>query len=44
MISFMWWWNAGTSSGYQSWEYAAVYALGASLGAMLGMGASRRMS
>jgi len=44
IISFMWWWNAGTSSGYQSWEYAAVYACGASLGALLGMWASRRLT
>jgi len=44
VISFMWWWNAGTSSAYQSWEYAAVYACGASLGALLGMWASRRLT
>ena len=44
IISFMWWWNAGTSSAYQSWAYAAVYALGASLGALLGMWGSRRLS
>ena len=44
VISFMWWWNAGTASGYQSWAYAAVYALGASLGALLGMWGSRRYS
>jgi len=41
VISFMWWLNAGTSSGYQSWEAAAVYACGASLGAWLGMWGSR---
>jgi hypothetical protein len=44
VISFMWWLNAGTSSEYQSWAYAAVYACGASLGAMLGMWGSRRMT
>ena len=44
MISFMWWLNAGTSSGYRSWEFAAVYACGASLGALLGMWASRRLT
>ena len=42
MISFMWWLNAGTSSGHQSLESAAVYACGASLGALLGMWGSRR--
>jgi uncharacterized membrane protein YfcA len=44
VISYMWWWNAGASSGYRSWEYAAVYACGASLGALLGMWGSRRLS
>lgn len=44
VISFMWWLNAGTSSAYRSWAYAAVYALGASLGALLGMWGSRRLS
>ena len=44
IISYMWWWNAGTSSAYQSWEYAAVYACGASLGALRGMWASRRLT
>jgi uncharacterized membrane protein YfcA len=44
MISFMWWLNAGTSSGYRSWEFAAVYACGASLGALLGMWGSRRLT
>ena len=44
VISFMWWLNAGTSSGYQSWAYAAVYACGASLGALLGMWGSWRLS
>ena len=44
LISFMWWGNAGTSSGYQSWEYAVAYGAGASLGASLGMWASRRLS
>jgi uncharacterized membrane protein YfcA len=44
IISFMWWWNAGTSSGYQSWEYAVAYGAGASLGALLGMWGSRRLS
>jgi uncharacterized membrane protein YfcA len=44
MISFMWWLNAGTSSGYQSWEYAVAYGVGASLGALLGMFLSRRLA
>jgi uncharacterized membrane protein YfcA len=44
IISYMWWWNAGTSSGYQSWEFATAYGAGASLGALLGMWASRRMT
>lgn len=44
IISCMWWWNAGTSSGYQSWEFATAYGAGASLGALLGMWASRRMT
>ncbi len=44
VISFMWWLNAGTSSNYPSWEFATAYGAGASLGALLGMWGSRRMT
>lgn len=44
LISFVWWLNAGTSSEYQSWEFAASYGVGASLGAILGMWISRRLT
>jgi len=43
-ISFMWWWNAGASSGYQSLEFAVAYGAGASLGALMGMWGSRGMT
>lgn len=44
VISFVWWWNAGTAAAHAGPGWAAVYATGAAAGTWLGQALARRVS